>query len=748
MVSTINDSSRSTSPIPVDTQASTTIQNQYKDSKYNKLTYQLSEGIYIFENNLFTREIQPIDYNKEREIFVQCTLCKYNKTVSLRRFQSSNFVQHYKIKHPNIAYNAQTEATLTLRNSIPTKTDFFNTKSRKRTRTNTIIEFNEDEAYHKLLKFIIDNNLSFNILNSDSFKDLLNYYNKSSPVINRWKIKNILEKTYNDYFTNFIYDLKQNIASNGTFSLSFDIWTSNTQTAYIGIIIIYINSDFQLTYRLIGFDELTESHTGLYLYTEFFNIISQYFESLTLSNILSFTRDNASNNDTFIDTFLNKNNSLKIYDIRCITHIINIVVNDILKEYLLQSTSEAELSTYTTTITASESLQPKKLITKIRRLVTLIKYTTENRKLFLEGIEKYKKEGVISTKINNKTIPLDNTTRWNSTYHMIKLFLDLKPAITYTSGISTNKEFKNNTLTETEWATLIELKAIFEIFVKPTIKLQGEIYTTLNKSLLFIYQIFNKLEKQREIFESKKRYEPSNVDYNNIIQAINNGIKKLTKYYPRSLTPNTLQKYKPYLFSIILDPRFKLRHFKEEGLLYFYDSIHRDIITLFKNEYFKVKAEIKGKSTTITPNLSFDELAIINTSTTTINTITENETSEDSEDEFYIKPNTTDEEYILYFREPIEIQEIHPLTYWKNNAYKFPILSVLARRFLAIPATSASVERLFSIAGNILTKSRNRLYPTTAKQLILLKSWMFKDITELENEVLREKEDEKQDISI
>ena len=36
---------------------------------------------------------------------------------------------------------------------------------------------------------------------------------------------------------------------------------------------------------------------------------------------------------------------------------------------------------------------------------------------------------------------------------MIKLFLDLKPAITYTSGISTNKEFKNNTLTETEWAT-------------------------------------------------------------------------------------------------------------------------------------------------------------------------------------------------------------------------------------------------------------------------------------------------------
>ncbi len=179
--------------------------------------------LYIFENNLFTRELQPIDYNKEREIFVQCTLCKYNKTVSLKRFQSSNFVQYYKIKHLNIAYNVQTEAILTLRNSILIKIDFFNTESRKRTRTNTIIEFNEDEVYHKLLKFIIDNNLSFNIFNSDLFKDLLNYYNKSSPVINRWKIKNILEKTYNDYFTNFIYDLNQNIVSNGSISLSFDI---------------------------------------------------------------------------------------------------------------------------------------------------------------------------------------------------------------------------------------------------------------------------------------------------------------------------------------------------------------------------------------------------------------------------------------------------------------------------------------------------------------------------------------------
>jgi len=41
------------------------------------------------------------------------------------------------------------------------------------------------------------------------------------------------------------------------------------------------------------------------------------------------------------------------------------------------------------------------------------------------------------------------------------------------------------------------------------------------------------------------------------------------------------------------------------------------------------------------------------------------------------------------------------LEWWKANHAGFPHLSVLARRVLAIPATSAPSERLFSTAGNI-----------------------------------------------
>jgi len=47
----------------------------------------------------------------------------------------------------------------------------------------------------------------------------------------------------------------------------------------------------------------------------------------------------------------------------------------------------------------------------------------------------------------------------------------------------------------------------------------------------------------------------------------------------------------------------------------------------------------------------------------------------------------------------------NPLDVWRRSAvHLFPWLGVLARRVLAIPATSAAPERLFSTASNVMTK--------------------------------------------
>ena len=50
----------------------------------------------------------------------------------------------------------------------------------------------------------------------------------------------------------------------------------------------------------------------------------------------------------------------------------------------------------------------------------------------------------------------------------------------------------------------------------------------------------------------------------------------------------------------------------------------------------------------------------------------------------------------------------------------------MAKRILAIPASSAKSERVFSTGGNIVTAKRNRLAPKNVENLIKIKETMSK----------------------
>jgi len=66
---------------------------------------------------------------------------------------------------------------------------------------------------------------------------------------------------------------------------------------------------------------------------------------------------------------------------------------------------------------------------------------------------------------------------------------------------------------------------------------------------------------------------------------------------------------------------------------------------------------------------------------------------------------------------------VKPLEYWKANETRFPVLSLVARKYLGIPASSAASERFFSQGALINTKLRNRLNKSTFEKIICLKSW-------------------------
>jgi hypothetical protein len=70
--------------------------------------------------------------------------------------------------------------------------------------------------------------------------------------------------------------------------------------------------------------------------------------------------------------------------------------------------------------------------------------------------------------------------------------------------------------------------------------------------------------------------------------------------------------------------------------------------------------------------------------------------------------------------EEIDLQS-NPFTWWYERREKFPILSYLAKKYLAVFACSTSSERLFSDAGNLLTAKRSRMCPKLFKKLMFLK---------------------------
>ncbi|CAB4475617.1 unnamed protein product [Rhizophagus irregularis] len=67
------------------------------------------------------------------------------------------------------------------------------------------------------------------------------------------------------------------------------------------------------------------------------------------------------------------------------------------------------------------------------------------------------------------------------------------------------------------------------------------------------------------------------------------------------------------------------------------------------------------------------------------------------------------------------VRNINPLSWWKSNEDKFPILSKLSKEFFGISATSVPSERLFSDVGNLITNKRSSLKPEKVEKLIFLK---------------------------
>ena len=79
--------------------------------------------------------------------------------------------------------------------------------------------------------------------------------------------------------------------------------------------------------------------------------------------------------------------------------------------------------------------------------------------------------------------------------------------------------------------------------------------------------------------------------------------------------------------------------------------------------------------------------------------------------------NGLDAEIDRYIAEPVQIRD--PLMWWKHYQYRFPSLAMLARKFLCVMGTSVPSERVFSVAGLTITKTRAKLDANVVDEIII-----------------------------
>jgi hypothetical protein len=65
---------------------------------------------------------------------------------------------------------------------------------------------------------------------------------------------------------------------------------------------------------------------------------------------------------------------------------------------------------------------------------------------------------------------------------------------------------------------------------------------------------------------------------------------------------------------------------------------------------------------------------------------------------------------------------VDQLTWWKQHQEQFPLLAFLVRVVFAVPAASSKSERVFSLAGLVVSALRNRLNPIKVENIVTIHS--------------------------
>lgn len=474
-------------------------------------------------------------------------------------------------------------------------------------------------------------------------------------------------------------------------SLTIDHWSSSALQSYTAITIHWIDSDWQLHSLPLG----CFLHTGdMKAESVLDDLLQKLFVQGGLRekiNLVAVVSDTTGNMNKF-GMILEEMNVPHLY---CADHVLQLTAKD---AYSNMAFSQGSVRS--------------DVMTKARALVDHIR--SSNQKV--ENLKNHQKLDVNNYPEAPLVVIGDVVTRWWSTHDMAYRLIYLKKAL---EGMNRNGQIDSGKwLSDTNWAVLKEIVDVLLPFKQAQKTLAGEKYVTIS----WLPLTLEKLRKNMREAVAKSASEADPVEdqifslSGVLLTDLNERWGEETRFnggvIKRGRMNRQVGMHPTVLLATALDPRFKkLKPIPPREC----EDVYKVILERMAS--FDPTANESIAISTNRPALSKERAAILAEYRLL------NQSESDDSDEDGTSSTTRAEEELRRYR-ALKSMDIdgNPLDWWKRNASDFPILSLMARRLLAIPGSSSASERVFSQTSHILQKKRSSMSPQMVNCLLFVKN--------------------------
>ena len=542
----------------------------------------------------------------------------------------------------------------------------------------TQFAYDKNVARKELVDYVIRAELPFTFVQKHDFKGMINrsfcpeYRGISASTCKRDVMKKFTTSKTGllSFFERF----------DGKICLTSDIWSSRQKMGYMSLTAHFIDSTWSLNKRIICFKMIEYPHTGESLAN---HIYEELLSWRIHEKIFSISLDNASNNDVvalLLPDFLMVEAVLKkLFHVRCCAHILNLIVQDGL-----------------------HILGPS--IDKIINVVRSMNSSNKRHELWVRCCKDFD--------LPKKNIDNDVPHRWNSTYELLEVAIKYKgPLNRYAQKVNESRSCNLDIPSEQDWLIAQLVNGFLKIFASSTKIFSGVYYPTSCRVINFLI----------DIHSAFTAYSGFDV-FKDALTAMKEKFDKYCGTFPKA-----------FCFATIMDPRFKLFGigvwFKCMGidqleidskLL----SLKTDLQHIYESYKRKVPSNVPPRHSENLGSSSFNiapgsiALPIIGNSMERLKAAKVSSSHTSSATCSYLQ---------MYYDLPtIEVDDDNQfsvLAWWKSNASLYPVLSLLARDLLTMPASTVASESCFSAGGRVVSERRASLSPNTIEALICLKDW-------------------------